>query len=65
MKICLITDDYLPSSRKVAGKMMHELALEFKSRGHNVTVVTPSSKLKKSFEISQLDGVTVCHFRSG
>ena len=65
MKICLITDDYLPLSRKVAGKMMHELALEFKSRGHNVTVVTPSSKLKKSFEISQLDGVTVCHFRSG
>ena len=65
MKICLITDDYLPSSRKVAGKMMHELALEFKSRGHNVSVVTPSAGLKKSFEISQLDGVTVCHFRSG
>ena len=65
MKICLITDDYLPSSRKVAGKMMHELALEFKSRGHNVTVVTPSAELKKSSEISKLDGITVCHFRSG
>ena len=65
MKICLITDDYLPSSRKSAGKMMHELALEFKSRGHDVTVVAPSANLKKSSEISQLDGVTVCQFRSG
>lgn len=65
MKICLIIDDYLPSSIKVGAKMMHELAVEFVSRGHSVTVVTPAPSLKNRFEISELDGITVCRFRSG
>lgn len=65
MKICLIIDDYLPTSIKVGAKMMHELALEFVSHGHTVTVVTPAPDLNSRFEISELDGVTVCRFRSG
>ena len=65
MKICMVVDDYLPSSKKVAGKMMHELAVEFLSRGHEVTVITPDSNLKKKFEISRLDEVTVCRFNAG
>ncbi len=65
MNICIIVDDYLPTSRKVAGKMMHELAVEFLSRGHSVTVVTPSSDLESNFEIAELDGITICRFRSG
>jgi glycosyltransferase involved in cell wall biosynthesis len=65
MKICLIIDDYLPTSIKVGAKMMHELALEFVSRGHTVTVVTPAPGLNSRFEISELDGVTICRFRSG
>jgi glycosyltransferase involved in cell wall biosynthesis len=65
MKICLISCDYLPSSIKVSGKMMHELALEFLSRGHSVTVITPASGLSSRFEISELDGVTICRFHSG
>ncbi|MDD2451128.1 MAG: glycosyltransferase family 4 protein [Sulfurovum sp.] len=65
MRICLIIDDYLPESIKVGAKMMHELACELKDQGHEVTVVTPSAKLKAKREISTLDGVTVCRFRSG
>jgi len=65
MKICLITDDYLPASIKVGAKMMHELAIEFVSRGHTVTVVTPSPDLTNRIEISELDGVVLCRFRSG
>ena len=65
MRICLVVDDYLPVSKKVAGKMMHELAVEFLSRGHDVTVITPDSDLKVKYEISKLDGVTVCRFNSG
>lgn len=65
MKICLLTDDYLPNSMKVGAKMMHELACEFLKQGHTVTVIAPSSELKSKFEISQLDGVTVCCFKSG
>ena len=64
-KICLIIDDYMPDSIKVGAKMMHELACEFKKQGHEVTVVTPSSKLKTKTEISMLDGITVCRFKSG
>ena len=65
MRICLVVDDYLPVSKKVAGKMMHELAVEFLSRGHDVTVITPDSDIKLKYEISKLDGVTVCRFKSG
>ncbi len=65
MRICLIIDDYLPESIKVGAKMMHELASELKVQGHEVTVVTPSPKLKVKTEISMLDGITVCRFKSG
>jgi O26-antigen biosynthesis N-acetyl-L-fucosamine transferase len=65
MKICLIIDDYLPYSIKVGAKMMHELGVQFVKMGHSVTVITPDAKLNKRFEITELDGVTVCRFRSG
>ena len=65
MRICLIIDDYMPDSIKVGAKMMHELACELKVQGHEVTVVTPSSKLKVKTDITMLDGITVCRFKSG
>lgn len=65
MKLCLIVDDYLPNSIKVAAKMMHELAVEFVSQGHEVMVVTPGVGIEKSFEIQVIDGVQVYRFRSG
>lgn len=65
MKICLIVDDYLPHSIKVAAKMMHELACEFLAQGHDVTVITPSADLNRPYDLSELDGVTVWRFKSG
>jgi O26-antigen biosynthesis N-acetyl-L-fucosamine transferase len=65
MNICLIIDDYLPDSIKVGAKMMHELAVEFVSRGYTVTVITPAHSLLTPSEIKVLDGVTVCRFKSG
>lgn len=65
MRIFLIVDDYMPDSIKVAAKMMHELACEFLNQGHEVTVITPSPQLKSKVEISKLNGVTVCRFKSG
>lgn len=65
MNICLIIDDYLPGSIKVGAKMMHELGLELQSQGHRVMVVTPEPTLRQRQEISKLDGITVCRFRSG
>lgn len=65
MKICLIIDDYLPYSIKVGAKMMHELAVQFIKMGHSVTVITPDTTLNNRFEITELNGVTICRFRSG
>jgi glycosyltransferase involved in cell wall biosynthesis len=64
-KICLIVDDYLPHSIKVAAKMMHELAVEFQRKGHEVTVLTPDPGISKDFENIQLDGIDIYKFRSG
>ncbi|WP_016759269.1 glycosyltransferase family 4 protein [Leptospira weilii] len=65
MKICIIVDDYLPSSTKVAAKMMHELAVKFKEKGHEITVVTPGVNLNESHKRKSLDGVTILQFSSG
>jgi len=65
MKLLLIVDDYLPLSIKVAAKMMHEMALEFKSNGHEVTVLTPANYLAKLFEEKNIDGIKVLFFKSG
>ena len=66
MNLVIISDDYLPNSTRVHAKMLHELALELKARGHAVTILTPgkvsqSSKLVKE----SLDGIGVWRFRSG
>jgi glycosyltransferase involved in cell wall biosynthesis len=65
MKICIIIDDYLPHSTKVAAKMMHELALEFFLQGHEVMVVTPGVGIHESYEAMEIDGVKVYRFSSG
>jgi glycosyltransferase involved in cell wall biosynthesis len=65
MNICIVIDDYMPHSIKIGAKMMHELACEFVSQGHEVSVITPSAKQKETLVISKLDGVTVCNFLSG
>lgn len=68
MKICLIIDDYLPSSIKVGAKMMHELGEEFVALGHTVTVITPDSRLynrvnsPKNYEILTVSGHAICCF---
>lgn len=65
MNFLIIVDDYLPTSTKVAAKMMHELAIELISRGNNVTVLTPQNNQKKKMELTVIDSVTVINFKSG
>jgi glycosyltransferase involved in cell wall biosynthesis len=68
LKLLLIVDDYLPESTKIAAKMMHELALEFKNQGHDVYIITPDSYKKYShllIHIEILDGITILRFPSG
>ena len=65
MKICLIVDDYLPCSIKVAAKMMHELGVEFIVQGHEVTVITPTPGLAGPSAVDEIDGIKILSFRSG
>lgn len=64
MRLALLVDDYLPHSTRVAAKMMHELALEFKQMGHDPVVITPAA-MKPRLEVDSLDGIDVWRFRNG
>ncbi len=64
MNICIIVDDYMPDSIKIAAKMMHELSCELKKQGHNVTVITPSFDRNK-IGITELDEISILRFKSG
>ncbi|MCH1913290.1 glycosyltransferase family 4 protein [Leptospira noguchii] len=65
MKICIIVDDYLPKSTKVAAKMMHELAVKLKEKGNEITVITPGTDLEQNYKKDTLDGVSILQFSSG
>ncbi|EKR74415.1 glycosyltransferase, group 1 family protein [Leptospira noguchii str. 2006001870] len=65
MNICIIVDDYLPKSTKVAAKMMHELAVKLKEKGNEITVITPGTDLKQNYKKDILDGVSILQFSSG
>lgn len=65
MNICLIVDDYLPHSTKVAAKMMHELSIELEELGHKVVVITPSSDAQEKLKTTKIDGVEIWSFKSG
>ena len=65
MKICIVVDDYMPASKKVAAKMMHELAIEFMHQQHEITVITPDSEISGKIKISNYESIRVCRFKSG
>jgi hypothetical protein len=64
MKLLLIVDDYMPHTTKIAGKMMHELAVNLACLGNEVSVCTPVPE-KELAGKSRLDDVNVYRFYSG
>lgn len=65
MHFLFIVDDFLPHSIKVAALMIHQLALEFQRKGHNVTVLTPGTSQNNNSKLQKLDGIDILYFRSG
>lgn len=65
MKICIVVHDYLPDSTRVTAKMMHELAIELKRIGNEVTVITPGYEIKTKFSKETMDGISILRFKSG
>ncbi len=63
MKILILTDDYLPKSKKASAKMLHELACDFIQRGHEVSCVTPNSYGEADYQ--RLDEVSIYRFKTG
>jgi len=66
MRICLIVDCYLPSTKSSA-KLMSDLAGEFAGLGHEPVVVVPDDSLGRAegYRLCEEGGVTVLRIRSG
>ena len=63
MRLLLIVDCYLPS-HKSSAKQMHDLGLEFRREGHDVTVLTTSHETVGNFEVSVEDGLRVARVKT-
>ena len=64
LRILIIVDCYYPATKSSA-KLVHDLGLEFKSRGHDVIVLCPSDSIKNDFELSIEEGLQIARVRTG
>jgi O26-antigen biosynthesis N-acetyl-L-fucosamine transferase len=64
LRILLLVDCYYPSTKSSA-KLVHDLAAELASRGHQPVVLTPSELIRQRIEITEEDGITVARVRTG
>ncbi|MCE0493785.1 glycosyltransferase family 4 protein [Vibrio salinus] len=64
MRIAIFSDDSLPDSTRVHAKMLHELALELKSNGHEPVILTPGHKAQSRLVVDFIDDIEVWRFRS-
>lgn len=63
MRIAILPDAYFPEGTLNHVKMMHELAVEFVNRGHEVVVISPgTANQAKQLYRFELDGVEVWQF---
>ena len=63
MKIALLVDVYIPVAQ-AAAVMMHDLAKEIQSRGHDVTIITPTASIDSPWETEQIDGIKVVRVKT-
>jgi O26-antigen biosynthesis N-acetyl-L-fucosamine transferase len=64
MRILIIVVYYLPSPVSCA-KLIHDLAKELYSQGHNVSIVTTDEQISTDLQISNEEDVRVIRVRSG
>jgi glycosyltransferase involved in cell wall biosynthesis len=63
MRILLLVDCYLPHVKSSATQM-HDLAMEFRRRNHEVTVLTPSDRISAGLEIAAGEGLRVVRVKT-
>lgn len=66
MRVALLTDESLPNGTRIHAKMIHELAIEFKKKGHKPIVISPGSPKQNSpLVIDYFEEIEIWRFRSG
>ena len=63
-KILIVVDDFINISNKAGATMVYELALEFQKNNYQVTIITPSFRIKKNFKISFINDIQIVEFKS-
>jgi glycosyltransferase involved in cell wall biosynthesis len=64
VRILIIVDCYFPTTKSSA-KLVHDLGVEMRQRGHDVVVLAPSESLGKAFELTEEDGLSIARVRTG
>jgi glycosyltransferase involved in cell wall biosynthesis len=64
MQILIIADCYLPSLKSGA-KLIHDLGVEFRRQGHEVTILTPSDAISEGLQVRTEDGLCIARVKSG
>src|SRR5207249_1140061 len=60
----IIVDCYFPTPKSSA-KLVHDLGVEFRDRGHEVIVLTPSESINAPIDVSVESGLQIVRVRSG
>jgi O26-antigen biosynthesis N-acetyl-L-fucosamine transferase len=64
MRIVILIDCYLPN-RKSGAKHIHDLALECRDLGHDVTIVTISDSIAEALQVSDDQGLRIVRVKMG
>lgn len=64
MRLLLLIDCYVPS-RKSSAKLIHALALEFRTLGHEVTILTPSDAVADAIQVNDEEGLRIARVKMG
>ena len=63
MRILLLVDCYLPS-HKSGAKQIHDLGVELRRQGHQVTILTTTHEIAPSFEVTMEDELRVARVKT-
>jgi glycosyltransferase involved in cell wall biosynthesis len=64
MRILLVVDCYLPSTKSCA-KLIHDLAVELSRQGHDVVLLAPIDEAAEPVTVTQVEGFTLVRVPTG
>jgi len=64
MQILIVVVYYLPNLESTA-KLIHDLGVEFRRQGHEVTILTPSDAISSALQVSIEDDLRIARVKTG